>query len=128
MKDLKDRAKALHVTVQIGKAGLTSAMVEEINKQLDHNELVKVKLLKSYLFEKGKAEAINEILQATEAQLIYRAGFVVAIFRKSRLQKAAKVKPKARPESRTHERKSGSSGKGSKGSKKGGFRANKKKY
>jgi len=47
VKELKVRGASLKATVQVGKSGLTEAIVKEINEQLEKRELVKVKMLQS---------------------------------------------------------------------------------
>ena len=84
---LRQKGKALSATVQIGKNGLTAALIEELKKQLKKRKLVKVKLTKGYVDSfkeegKDKKEVVAMLAEKTNSELIYCVGFVVVLWRR----------------------------------------------
>ena len=77
MEKLKDKAKALAATIQIGKNGLNSSQIEEIKKQLKKRKLIKIKMLSSFIKGKDKKEMAQKLASATDSKLIDSVGFVV---------------------------------------------------
>ncbi|MEM3578256.1 MAG: YhbY family RNA-binding protein [Candidatus Bathyarchaeia archaeon] len=76
-------------TIWIGKGGASSEIIMEIGKQLDKNEMVKVKILKSAL-EKGTAKQIaSKIAGMAEASLIEVRGHTFILYKRK-----SKVAPK----------------------------------
>ncbi|OBS10337.1 YhbY family RNA-binding protein [Acidihalobacter prosperus] len=79
---LKARAHALKPVVLIGQKGLHASVIDEIRAALEHHELIKIKI-------PGGREAmtpiIEEILAATDAELVQRIGGVVVLYLKNRL-------------------------------------------
>jgi len=67
--------------VIIGRNGLTESVLTELERALDHHELVKVKV---GIGDRGeRASAIEAICQHTGALLIQRIGFVATLFRRN---------------------------------------------
>ncbi|MEA3430386.1 MAG: ribosome assembly RNA-binding protein YhbY [Nanoarchaeota archaeon] len=79
-QELKSKAHLLKPTVQIGKSGLTEALISEIKLQLKHHKLIKIKLMKSVAEEKVKI--IEKILKRTGAELIQKIGSVMVLHKK----------------------------------------------
>jgi len=69
----------MRITVQVGKAGVTSSIVNEIKKQLKTRQKVKIKLLKGSLEGKDKKELFKELLIKTQAKLVHKVGFVIVL-------------------------------------------------
>lgn len=77
-KQLKSQAHSLKPVVMIGQAGLTTAVLAEINIALDHHELIKVKIRA----EREERKLISEkICQETQAELIQTIGQILVIYR-----------------------------------------------
>lgn len=77
-KQLKSQAHSLKPVVMIGQAGLTTAVMAEINIALDHHELIKVKIRA----EREERKLISEkICQETQAELIQTIGQILVIYR-----------------------------------------------
>ncbi|HHV24809.1 MAG: YhbY family RNA-binding protein [Methanosarcina sp.] len=78
---LKAQANQLSPILNIGKNGVTDTLIEELNKQIKANRLVKIRVLKSA--EEGKdLEAIaEEIAAATRSTLIEIRGRTVVLYR-----------------------------------------------
>ena len=82
MKAIKEKAKSLQPTVQIGKSGLTDAIIKEIKKQLSRKRLIKIKFLRSALEAKDKKQLAKEVTKKTNAELVDQVGFVVVLKKK----------------------------------------------
>ncbi len=78
-KQLKDEARNLAPMMRIGKNGLTENALEEIRQQLKKKKLVKIKLLKSAVYEKSSEEIAAEITGKTGSELISHVGNVIAV-------------------------------------------------
>lgn len=79
-KKLKAQAHPLNPVVMIGQAGLTAAVINEINLALDTHELIKVKIRA----ERDERSTIREqICGETHAELIQSIGQVAVFYRKN---------------------------------------------
>ena len=77
-KQLKSQAHSLKPVVMIGQAGLTHAVLAEIENALDCHELIKVKIRA----ERDERKLISEkICQNTQAELIQTIGQILVIYR-----------------------------------------------
>ncbi|MDQ1275608.1 MAG: RNA-binding protein [Euryarchaeota archaeon] len=78
---LKSDANKISPILNIGKNGVTDTLIEELNKQIKANRLVKVKVLKSA--EEGKDLNIiaDELAKATRSTLIDVRGRTVVLYR-----------------------------------------------
>lgn len=67
--------------VTIGRNGLTEPVLHELERALDHHELVKVKV---NIADRGdRGAAIQALCEGTGAILIQRIGFVATVFRRN---------------------------------------------
>jgi len=74
-------------TLQVGKNGLTTDLIAELQKQLKKRKLVKVKLVKGFVEqfkEKGqtKKDIAEELAKKTNSEIIEAVGFVVVLWRR----------------------------------------------
>jgi len=69
-------------TIWIGKGGLTDQLVKEISRQLDKNEIVKAKILKSALRNEDADSLIQKVTQETNSTLIDKRGHVFTLYRR----------------------------------------------
>lgn len=77
-KKLKSDAHSLKPVVMIGQAGLTQAVIAEIEVALDCHELIKVRIRA----ERDERKAMmNEICEATQAELVQAIGQIIVIYR-----------------------------------------------
>ena len=67
---LRAEANQLSPILNIGKNGITDTLVEELNKQIKANRLVKVRVLKSAEEGKDLKAIAEEIAAATRSTLI----------------------------------------------------------
>src|SRR5439155_4562557 len=80
-RELKARAHALDPVVLIGGAGLSSAVLAEIDRGLKRHELIKVRVPGA---DRSEREAIlEEICRRTEAQAVQHIGKVLVLFREN---------------------------------------------
>lgn len=78
---LKSEAHQISPILNIGKNGVTDALIEELNKQIKANRLVKVRVLKSAEEEKDVKVIAEEIAEATRSTLIEIRGRTVVLYR-----------------------------------------------
>ena len=78
-KEMMNRALNA-MTINIGKAGVNDNVIEEIKRQLEANEIVKLKFAKNIARDKDKY--IDEIVSKTKAKLIDVRGHVAVIYKK----------------------------------------------
>lgn len=78
-KEMMNRALSA-MTINIGKNGLNENVIEEIKRQLEANELVKLKFAKNIARDKDKF--IDDIVSQTKAKLIDVRGHVAVIYKK----------------------------------------------
>lgn len=78
---LKSEAHQISPILNIGKNGVTDALIEELNKQIKANRLVKIRILKSAEEEKDVKAIADEIAEATRSTLIEVRGRTVVLYR-----------------------------------------------
>ena len=78
-KELMNRALNA-MTINIGKAGINDNVIEEIRRQLEAHEIVKLKFAKN--IARDKDDYIAEILEKTRAKLVDVRGHVAVIYKK----------------------------------------------
>jgi len=76
---LRARAHHLHPVILIGEAGLTPAVLGEIDLALKSHELIKIRVLRD---DRGRRKSlIDEICRAVAAHPVQRIGKVLVVFR-----------------------------------------------
>jgi RNA-binding protein len=78
---LRSEANQISPILNIGKNGVTDTLIEELNKQIKANRLVKVKVLKSAEEGKDVKAIAEEIAEATRSTLIEVRGRTVVLYR-----------------------------------------------
>jgi len=78
---LKSDASKISPILNIGKNGITETLIEELNKQIKANRLVKVKVLKSAEEGKDLKTIADELAEATRSTLIDVRGRTVVLYR-----------------------------------------------
>jgi len=76
---LKARAHALEPVVQVGNAGLSDAVVAEVDRALTAHELIKVKIVGDD--REARVEIAEALCARTDAALVQRVGKVVVLWR-----------------------------------------------
>lgn len=78
---LKAEANQLTPILNIGKNGITDTLLEELNKQIKANRLVKVRVLKSAEEGKDLKTIAEEIAATTKSTIIELRGRTVVLYR-----------------------------------------------
>jgi len=78
-KRLRARAQSLEPHIRIGKNGVTSALLEAIDCQLQQHELVKVRFEQH---KDEKAPLLSSITQHCGCELVQVVGHVAILYRK----------------------------------------------
>ena len=78
-KELMNRSLST-LTINVGKAGVSESLIEEIRRQLKAKELIKVRFARTVASE--KESYITEIVEKTNSKLIDLRGNVAIIFKK----------------------------------------------
>ncbi len=82
-------------TIWIGKEGLTPQLTSEVEKQLQKNKMVKIRILPAALTENNTAQSIaSTCAEQTKAALVEVRGHVFILFRK---RKTTTTAPQATP-------------------------------
>ena len=77
-------------TIWVGKEGLTPQLIGEMEKQLQKNKMVKVRILPAALQADNTAQSIaSEAAEQTGAALVEVRGHVFILFRKRKALEAA---------------------------------------
>jgi len=80
-RELKARAHALDPVVLIGAAGLSSAVLAEIDRGLKSRELIKVRVPGTD--RPGRETILEEICRRTGAQPVQHIGKILVLFREN---------------------------------------------
>ena len=78
--DLRGRGHTLKPVVSIGNAGLSKAVLREIELSLEHHELMKIKIGGAERDERKKI--IARICDQFDAELVQAIGHIALIYRK----------------------------------------------
>jgi RNA-binding protein len=87
MKELKSRSVEKKPTVWIGKSGVTDALLGQIRRQLDANEIVKVKVHKTSLEETEVAQLADKIAEGTTSDIVDVRGRTFTIYKRKKMRK-----------------------------------------
>ncbi|WP_190303262.1 MULTISPECIES: ribosome assembly RNA-binding protein YhbY [Methylomonas] len=79
-KKLKAQAHTLKPVVIVGQAGLTPAVVKEINAALDAHELIKIRIRAE---RDERAEIAEQAIADTGADWVQSIGQIVVLYRKN---------------------------------------------
>jgi putative YhbY family RNA-binding protein len=107
-KALRARAHALHPVVMIGNAGLTDAVLKEIDLALKSHELIKIRMLGDD--REAREAALGRICAALDAGPVQLVGKILVVYRpKPEPEEAPRAAPakKTGPRSKTRDPKPG---------------------
>ena len=81
-KFLRKKGHALKPVVWVGNAGLSEAVINELDQALEHHELIKVKM---HAGDRANREEMVEVLcKRSGAALVQRIGHVALVYRPSK--------------------------------------------
>lgn len=84
---IKNELSAEKPTIWIGKEGTSPQIFNEISRQLEKREMVKVKVLKSALKEEETKKIASKIAQQTESTLIDVRGHTIILYKPRKRKK-----------------------------------------
>jgi RNA-binding protein len=79
IKFLRAKCHDLKPVIMLGQKGLTEAVLDELDKALDHHELVKIKL--SVDDRVARQQLSDEICQHSHAEAVQSIGKTLSIYR-----------------------------------------------
>jgi RNA-binding protein len=85
-RHVKHELKEEKPTIHVGKEGFTVQSAKEIDKQLDQNKMVKVKILKSALQTETAKVIATKAAEQTNASLVEVRGHVFILYRRRKKQ------------------------------------------
>ena len=85
-RHVKHELKEEKPTIHVGKGGFTEQSAKEIDKQLDQNRMVKVKILKSALQTETAKTIATKAAEQTGASLVEVRGHVFILYRRHKKQ------------------------------------------
>jgi len=87
---IKREMGAEKTSIWIGKGGATTQIMDEVSRQLDQREMVKIKALKSALRDEEAKTMAEKIAQGTEATLIDVRGHTFVLYKRRKRGKVLK--------------------------------------
>lgn len=81
-RHLRSLAHHVNPVTQVGKGGVSDAMIEQINLALEAHELVKVSILQNC--EEDKNVVANDLAERSGAELVQLIGKQVVLYKESR--------------------------------------------
>jgi RNA-binding protein len=85
-RHVRHKLKDEKPTIWIGKDGLTSQLSSEIEKQLNKNKMLKVRILKSALQQETAKAIATKAAEDADAALVEVRGHVFILYRRRRKQ------------------------------------------
>ena len=85
-RHVRHKLKDEKPTIWIGKEGLTAQIQEEIEKQLNKNRMLKIRILKSALQQETAKTIATKAAENAEAALVEVRGHVFILYRRHRRQ------------------------------------------
>jgi RNA-binding protein len=87
---LKKQAHTLKPVIIVGNAGVTEALLAELDSTIEHHELIKIKVNAGE--RDARDAAIDQLLKSSKAVLVSRVGNIATLYRAPK--KASKRAPK----------------------------------
>lgn len=89
---LRSLAHHLNPAMQIGKAGVTAGVLEQLELELESHELIKISVLETSPLDKDEVQEI--LVEETGAEWVQSLGRIIVLYRKS-MEKPQIELPKA---------------------------------
>lgn len=78
---LRGEANSMNPVLQIGKDGISEAVIAQVDETIESKELIKIRVLDNSLY--GTKEAAHELADAVDAEVIQTIGSVIVLFRQN---------------------------------------------
>lgn len=88
-KHLRGLAHGLDPVVHVGQKGLTEGVLSELDRALDHHELIKVKIATD---RDGRRDVVGEIVERLGPELVGSIGTMAILFRRNPDREARKIR------------------------------------
>ena len=100
-RHVKHELKYEGPTLWVGKDGLTPQILVEVEKQLNRQRMIKIRILKTALQEESAQAIANRVAQQTKSALVEVRGHVFILYRKRKATSTQKQEPnkEQKPES-----------------------------
>jgi RNA-binding protein len=98
IKELKRRSVESEPTVWVGKNGVTEALLGQIRRQLEANEMIKVKVQQAPLQDAEVAEIADKIADKTRSEIVDVRGRTFTIYKQRKTGKALARETGASPQ------------------------------
>jgi len=82
MNRLKIRSRVTEPTIWVGKEGVTQRLLEQVEKQLESRQLVKLKVQKSTATKSETINVAKEVSTATESTIVDVIGHTFTLYKK----------------------------------------------
>ncbi|REH76705.1 ribosome assembly RNA-binding protein YhbY [Staphylococcus felis] len=82
---LRSKAHHIYPIFQIGKSGINSNMITQLDETLEKRELIKIHILQNNLDD--KQELANELSVQTNSHLVQLIGSMIVLYRESKESK-----------------------------------------
>jgi RNA-binding protein len=93
-RHVKHVLKDENPTVWVGKEGITTQLIGEMEKQLQKNKMVKVRVLPAALVGENTAQTIGcKVAEQTNSALVEVRGHVFILFRKRMTVEPTEIQP-----------------------------------
>ena len=87
--NLRSMAQSIEPVTQVGKSGITDALLDSIEKAIEKRELVKITVLENSGIE--PKTALNEIAEKLSAEPVAATGRKLVLYRKSKSEKVKHI-------------------------------------
>lgn len=78
-KKLRSLSKTLKPRIIIGKNGVNDEVIKSIKKYIKEDDIIKIKILKTYIEGKDKKQFANDLAIKCNAQIIDLVGFTIVL-------------------------------------------------
>ena len=78
---LRGEANTMNPVLQVGKDGITQAVIDQVDETIESKELIKIRVLDNSLY--GTKEAAHELAEGVNAEVIQTIGNIVVLFRQN---------------------------------------------
>ena len=78
---LRGKGNSLDTVIQVGKEGISKALVAQVNETIEAQELIKVRILDNSLYT--AREAAEELAEACEAEVVQVIGSVCLLYKRN---------------------------------------------
>jgi RNA-binding protein len=79
----RSEGKLLEPSIIIGKNGYSEEVIKNIKDKIKKNQLIKIKILKTFIEGKDKKEIARDLAEKTNSNLIDLVGFNVVLGKKN---------------------------------------------